>query len=225
MGGNALSYTTVRLTSKNYFRMADHCVEKLRALYPHGRFEAIQSYASKADFGDLDILAFDSNFDPHTAAAALGSVETVRNGSVTSLGIKVNPDLPYLDGNVFQVDLIYAPLSEFDFSSAYFRFSDLGNLLGRIAHAMGLTLGHDGLTLRMRDGTHMFANITLTRDYDQALSFLGYDPSVFANGFNTLSDIFAYVASSPFFNPDIFLLENRNNASRTRDRKRPTYTA
>ena len=31
MGGNALSYTTVRLTKKNYTRMAADCVAKLRA--------------------------------------------------------------------------------------------------------------------------------------------------------------------------------------------------
>lgn len=55
MGGNALSYTAVRLTKKNYERMAADCVAKLRALYPSKRIEALGSYRSKADFGDCDI--------------------------------------------------------------------------------------------------------------------------------------------------------------------------
>lgn len=74
------------------------------------------------------------------------------------------------------------------------------------------------------DGDYKFGEIVLTRDYGAALAFLGYDPAVFAAGFDSLDDIYHYVASTPYFNRDIFLLENRNATSRVRDKKRVVYS-
>lgn len=224
MGGNALSCKSVRLTKNDYNRVAGDCVAKLREFYPGQRVEALGSYRSKADFGDCDILVESSqNYDPHAAAAALGAVEVVRNGPVTSVGVLVNPDLPFGDGNVFQVDLITMAPVEFDFALNYFGHGDTGNLLGRIAHAQGLSLRHDGLVYIFRDDGHKFRELFLTRDYAQALQFMGYDPEVLARGFETKEDVYRYVATSPFFNRDIFLLENRNAKSRVRDSKRVMY--
>lgn len=77
----------------------------------------------------------------------------------------------------------------------------------------------------MRDGDYLFRQICLTRDYDVALRFLGYDPARLHADFDTREEIFEYVAGSTYFNRDIFLLENRNAKARERDRKRPTYMA
>ena len=224
MGGNALSSASVRLTAKNYERMASECVAKLRALYPTGRIEAIESYRAKAEHGDLDLLISADDYEPYRAAAALGAVEVVRNGPVTSVGIIVRPEVPHRAGNMFQVDFIKTSVEEFDYASQYYSWNDLGNLVGRIAHAGFTVHRHDGLYFFMRDGDNKFCEILLTRDYGAALGYLGYDKDKFNAGFNTLVDIFQYVASSMFFNAEIFLLENRNAVSRVRDRKRPTYT-
>lgn len=224
MGGNALSCKSVRLTKNDYNRVAGDCVAKLREFYPGKRIEALGSYRSKADFGDCDILVESCEaYDPHAAAAALGAKEVVRNGPVTSVGVLVNPDLPFGNGNVFQVDLITMAPVEFDFALRYFGHGDTGNLLGRIAHAQGVSLRHDGLVYIFRDDGHKFREIFLTRDYAQALQFMGYDPNVLARGFETKEDVYRYVATSPFFNRDIFLLENRNAKSRVRDAKRVMY--
>lgn len=224
MGGNALSCASARLTKTDYNRVAGDCVAKLRAFYPGKRIEALGSYRSKADFGDCDILVESCEaYDPQAAAAALGAVEVVRNGPVTSIGVLVNPDLPFGDGNVFQVDLIRMEPVEFDFALGYFGHGDTGNLLGRIAHAQGVSLRHDGLVYIFRDDGHKFRELFLTRDYAQALQFMGYDPEVLARGFETKEDVYRYVATSPFFNRDIFLLENRNAKSRVRDSKRVMY--
>lgn len=104
-----------------------------------------------------------------------------------------------------------------------FMWSDLGNLIGRIAHAGYTAHKHDGLYFYFRDQDYMFREIVLTRDYSRALEYLGYDPEWFGRGFNTLEDIFEFAASSKFFNRDIFLLENRNAVARVRDKKRPAY--
>lgn len=223
MGGNALSYTSVRLTKNNYDRVAADCLAKLKALYPEGRALAIEAYQDKADFGDLDLLISAEGYNPFTVAEALGALEVVRNGPVTSIGVRACPDVQELEGNVFQVDLISIDAPSFDFSAGYFSFNDLGNLVGRTAHSAGLSHKHNGLWFFVRDGDYKFREILLTRDYLEALSFLGYAPERYKQGFKTLEDIFWYVSTSKFFNRDIFLLENRNAKSRIRDRKRRTY--
>lgn len=74
-----------------------------------------------------------------------------------------------------------------------------------------------------RSGDYKFREILLTRDFAKALTFLGYDPARFAEGFESLEDIFQFVVSTEFFNNSIYLLENRNYTARVRDRKRKTY--
>lgn len=225
MGGNALSRETLRLRKTEYDALALDAVARLQAAFPQARVHAIASYRNKPDFGDLDILVESTDYDPHRAAQALDAVEVVRNGPVTSVGVVVLCGDQAPNGPVFQVDLIESEPESFDFAACYFSYNDLSNLLGRIAHALGVTLRHDGLVYYLRDGDYLFAEIVLTRDYLHALPFMGYDPARYQQGFDGLEDIFQFVASTPFFNPDIYLLHNRNNASRVRDRKRPTYNA
>jgi hypothetical protein len=223
MGGNALSCASVRLTKKNYERLAQDCVAKLQALYPSGRVAAIEAYRAKPDFGDLDLLVTTPDYNPFEAAEALSATEVVRNGPVTSIGVRARDEVGPVAGNIFQVDLIAIEAASFDYARQYFAFNDLGNLIGRTAHRMGLSHGHAGLRYYVRDGDYKFRELLLTLDYGVALSFLGYDPARFQEGFESLQDIFEYVAGSAFFNRDIFLLENRNHQSRVRDRKRRTY--
>lgn len=224
MGGTALSYISVRLTKKVYDRLAHECVERLRALYPQTRINALTAYRAKYDFGDCDILIEDSGyFEPHQAAKALDAVELVQNGPVASVGIKVRPEIQELDGNVFQVDLIRVAPESYDFALNYFGRGDAANLIGRLFHACGLVLRHDGLYYYVRDGDYKFAELLLTRNFEEALRFLEYDPRGYAEGFDTPEDIYRYVASSPYFNPEIFLLHNRNAKSRVRDKKRKMY--
>lgn len=223
MGGNALSRTSVRMTQSNYQRMAADCVAKLRALYPEARVNDVVAYRSKPDFGDLDVALDAESYNPFVAAEALGAVEVVRNGPVTSIGVKVRPDLQELDGNIFQVDLIKLGAPEYEFALSYYGHNDAGNLAGRVAKSLFTSLRHDGLYFYHRVGDYKFREILLTRDYGKALVYLGYDPVRFAEGFDTLEDIFKFIASTPFFTKDIFLLENRNYTARVRDRKRKTY--
>lgn len=225
MGGNALSHPSVRLTKKNYDRLVGDSLTKLRGQFPAGRFEAIESFRSKADFGDADLVCWAPDYDPHALAAALGAVEVVRNGPVTSVGLVVRPEVPHLEGNVFQVDLIKQSPEDFDFALNYFKANDAGNLAGRLAKSMETSLRHDGLFFVMRFGDYKFRDILLTRDYDKALAYIGLDAKVFNAGFETLTEIFEFIVSSPYFRADIFLLENRNAQARVRDRKRPTYRA
>lgn len=216
MGGNALSKPSVRLARADYLEKERWAVTTLQAEAPRSLVEAIPAYASKETFGDLDILISTGELEPMVAAEALSAEEVVRNGPVTSLGV-------WTSGGLFQVDLIYIDKDSFGYAHNYFSYNDLGNLVGRVAHKMGLSHKHNGLYFPVRDGDYKFKEICLTKDYLLALEFLGFSPDVFQRGFNTLEDIFKYVVDSDFFSKEIYLLENRNYASRVRDRKRHTY--
>lgn len=221
MGGNALKANTTRLSKSDFEAISTHCVANLKARFPGQRVAVIPAYRAKPDFGDCDILISSTGYDPNVAADALSATEVVRNGPVTSVGVQVGNSTA---DPVFQVDLIAIADDSFDYALGYFSFNDLGNLIGRTAHKAGLAHKHDGLCYYVRDDDNKLREIYLTRNHDIALEFLGYEPQRFHQGFETLVDIFKYVAGSRYFNSDIFLLENRNATSRIRDRKRFTYT-
>ena len=88
---------------------------------------------------------------------------------------------------------------------------------------MGLKLGHDGLSYNWRVDTYQFRNEILLTEFKDILPVLGYSVPRYNRGFDSLEEIFEFAASSRFFNKDIFLLHNRNHASRIRDVKRKTY--
>lgn len=226
MGGKALSVESVRLSASRYHCFEAELLTRIRQLLPGRRIEAILAYSSKASFGDMDVLIEGGQgFDPIAVGKALGATEIVRNGDVTSIGIEV-------DDGVFQVDLIKIPAASFEFAVRYFAYNDMGNLLGRVAHKFGAKFGHLGLLYPLRDPSnsdHLIAEVMITTDFSTALTLLGYNATLYeerhASGqFQTLDDIFQYVVSSPYVNRDIYLLDNRNYKSRTRDAKRRTYT-
>jgi hypothetical protein len=227
MGGSALHVPTQRLSAQEFHVLADALSRDLSAWLEGGRVAAIPAYRTKADFGDLDLLVESEAVTAKGGKPALQAWvearsqarEFVANGPVLSFDHRAHATDPV----GFQVDLILTPREEFDIALAYFAYNDLGNLIGRTAHRMGFSYGHRGLLYPVREGDHLLDTLQLSTDVDRILPFLGYEPARFHAGFDGLPDIFRYVQESTYFHPDIFLLENRNHASRVRDRKRKTY--
>lgn len=219
MGGNALkSIQTHRLDAGQYHALVPKVLEIMRGVVGDRRpLCVLEAYRAKPDFGDMDVLVGSDGLRADykdLLEKAFKSREVYRNGNVTSL-----------DFDGFQIDLIAIPDEKFDYAKAYFSWNDLGNLVGRIAHKMGLKHGFDGLYYPLRaSSTHLIAEVAITLDVNKALAFMGYDPVRFAQGFDTLEDIFRFTASTPYFNPAIYLFENVNAHSRVRDSKRKTYT-
>jgi hypothetical protein len=218
MGGNALKQFGVeRKSVEDYHVIVTELMVHLRALFPHTPMDPIQAYRSKTSFGDADILIasdtlpsdwmsiVETHFRPHAF---------LNNSPVHSF-----------DFQNLQIDLIGVPKRVLPFAKNYFDFNDLGNLMGRVAHKMGLKYGHLGLYAPLRDGDHQYAELLVTDCSAEAMAFLGYDHQRHANGFDSLEDIFEFTISSPYVHRDIFLLDNRNYKSRIRDAKRPTYTS
>lgn len=219
MGGKALkNIETRRLNADEYHALVPVVLDKIAAVVGRDRpLAVIQAYSAKPDFGDMDVLVASDDIPTDykdRIAEAFASRDVYRNGNVTSLEFQS-----------FQIDVIAIKAESFDFALSYFNWNDLGNLVGRVAHKMGCKYAFEGLYVPLRDGDHMFAEVSVTRDVGKALAFLGYDPVRFQAGFDTMEDIFRYTASTPYFDPAIYLLENRNATSRVRDAKRPTYNA
>lgn len=219
MGGNALQEGLTRRHDKDeYFQKSLEVLTKLQTFYHVPRARLIGSYNTKETFGDADILYSRPDDKPLSVEDVRGafpdSKEIVRNTSVISFEYKE-----------LQVDLIHSPIMEFDYALSYFNFCDLGNLIGKLAHQLGLKHGHRGLYLPVRDGVNIIGEVLLTRDHDVTLKFLDLDVDVFNKGFDTLEDIFKFVRKSKYFSPESYKLENLNTIAKMRDKKRTTYRA
>jgi hypothetical protein len=214
MGGKAFAGKTRRFERSEYF---DLIGEVSRMMVPFSAaLVVIPAYNEKPSFGDMDILFTPSvEISKQLLMTTFGCAEdeVLHNGGVWSLVYKG-----------FQLDLITTRWEEMDYALNYFSFNDRGNLVGRLAHKLGLKHGHDGLWFPVRSKDHTLGEVLLTLDPREAEEFLDVVAPP-ADGFDTLEEIFENVAASKYFNPDIFLLENRNHTSRVRDRKRATYTA
>lgn len=212
MGGNAIT-NAKRIMKEEY---NDLCVFFSDKLSEKGIiFHIIQAYETKESFGDMDILIQKDQemFDFKNFVTSLFEFKEIfKNGDVISCNF-----------NDFQIDFIFESEEDFDFCKGYFSFNDLGNLIGRIAHSLGFKFGHNGVWYCLRDGTHMFGELCLTKDFKTALEFFGFSYERYLQGFTNLIDIFEYVVNSPYFNRDLYPLEHRNHYARMRDRKRKTY--
>lgn len=213
MGGNALSFETRRVNHDEYFHLVNDIRCKLNSIGEEKHID-IPAYRTKPDFGDIDILIVSDRPNRKEWIQKLFEPKEIYH----------NSDCFSFDYYGVQVDFIFCKEENFVTSYNYFSWNDLGNICGRIFHRQGLRFGHDGLTLIVRDDTQVVGEILLSKDINQILEFGGYDPVRFAEGFDTLEDIFKFASSTPYYNYEIFDLDNRNYRARTRDRKRPTYT-
>lgn len=228
MGGNALKEVrTQRLNKEDFEKCEREVILFLKEFFPDALVDSIPSYAEKKDFGDLDVMISEEGLEAgggiprliEGAKERFFSRQEKSNGHVLSFEYRSSEK----DERGFQVDIIQMPEVTFDFAKNYFSFNDLGNLIGRTAHKMGLKFGHNGLWYVMKDGDHKIADVLLSRDFDKSLVFLGFKPEIFRKGFNNLKEVYEYVGGSKYFNGDIYLLENQSYKSRVRDKKRPTY--
>jgi len=211
MGGRVFPGKTRRYDANEYHALVPTVLDVVTPLVH--KAEVIKAFSTKPSFGDMDVLITPNReLSSRSLQTAFGcdEDEISHNGGVWSLVFRE-----------LQIDLITTPANEFVVASNYFQYNDFGNLRGRIHHKLGLKFGHDGLWLPVRSKDHTLGEILLSTDPVEIDKF-----GDFAYGeMHTLEDIFQNVAASKYFNPEIFLLENRNHTSRVRDRKRATYTA
>ena len=180
-------------------------------------YDIIPAYREKEYFGDCDILystCDDVPVDQFTLSTHFNTLFVSRNSEVTSIAYRQ-----------LQVYFIHIPQKHFDYALGFFSNNDFGNIASKLFRYFGLRHGHMGLYLVLRDGDNKFGEVLLTLDHDKAFEFIGLDPEVFNAGFDNLNQMFDYAVTSPYYNPENYLLENISSAGRIRDKKRPTYQA
>jgi len=215
MGGTL--FKADRLERSEYQQVSNEIESTLSSYH----IKIIEAYKNKPSFGDMDILV---DLEDKTQVevknellAIFNPLEYHSNGNIFSIVYGYR-------GRRFQIDFILTESHLMDISFCYFSYNDLGNLLGRLTKKLGIKLGHQGLFYIHRNDTEVY-EVLLSTNWFDALELLEVSSEQYRNGFNELEDIFKFVASSPYFSPDIFLLHNRNYSSRIRDAKRKTYRA
>lgn len=217
MGGNALKGSNTRRYKKDeYFLLEKEVLQKIKSIFPGIKVSTIPAYHSKESFGDMDIVVGSSEIPSNLTeilVSEFNSKEVYRNSQYISFEYKE-----------FQIDLIFVDASDVESAVTYFAFNDLSNLIGRVYHKFGLKYGERGLLLPVRTSIdHVHEEILVSKDTKKIMEFGGFSYERYCKGFDTLEDIFDFTASSKYFNPDIYLLDNRNAKARMRDSKRPTY--
>lgn len=215
MGGNVFPDITRRYNAEEYIKIAIELIKKLSKINNVSCCEIVKSYKFKETFGDIDIV--------YTTHNNMGLDKNTFIDIFDTKYVSINDDVVSIAYGDIQVDFIHSKKEYYDYHKSYTAFNDLGNLVGKLAKRFGLSHGHKGLYLPLRDGTNMFDSILITHDHSATLKFVGLNPDTFASGFDTLDDIFNYVATSPQYNPEIYALENISSIGRIRDKKRDTY--
>lgn len=214
MGGKALKQIgieTERKSTSDLYRIYSEIKKYLGDLETH----LVLFYKNKETHGDLDILIkIDrTNIDLRDIVKNEIKAPFFSNGSVLSF-----------EYDNFQVDFIPVRESNWNVSKCFFDYDPSGNLMGKVAHKFGLKYGFEGLVYPYRTETsHVFADISISKDNYKIFEFLGYSYETFLQGFNSVEEIFDFIIGGKYFNDKIFDYENLNHIDKKRNRKRATY--
>lgn len=231
MGGNLLpqlGYPMNRIGRDAYFELT----ADLKKLFdPHLKLELTPSYHQKENFGDADfIVQTDPKINIAKKIAELVDTKVICNGETISFAYPVGERrISY-----FQIDFICVKPEIFDISKTYFSWNDLGNLMGRIYHGgLGLQYGHHGLIYKIRESNflsdtpdsqcHIVDEVVLSVNPREIFEVAEFNYDEYLKGFQTLDDMYVWVAKNRFFNPEKFSFENMNNVNKTRNKKRVVY--
>lgn len=213
MGGNALSVPSKRVSREEYFQIEDTIITHFMR---HGIFTLYSpsQFADKESFGDIDLVissAYDKAYIEQTIKKI--SNELVKNGPTWSFNY-----------NGFQVDFVFSKNP--NYTTNWMSYGDSANIAGRILHKLGMKHGHEELYLPVWYDDTFVGDVSLTDNLIDVYKFIDLDTTWWeSEEFANPTEVFEWVSKSKYFNPDIYLLDNRNAKARYRDSKRPMYTA
>lgn len=215
LGGSALKNVyTRRYDVKEYFTLRDEIMELTQK---EGiKCRVLDAFNNKQSFGDMDVLILND-----------GNLGNIKN-TIESV---FKPNEMFFNGNVWsfdykelQIDFILTPTRNWESAFNFFRWNDLGNLMGKIAHKFNLSYGFEGLCFKYRmDNAKFLGDIVLSKNPEVIFNFLGFDYNRWLKGFDEMEDIFEYVINSKYFSSDIFSFENLNHIDKKRNKKRKMY--
>lgn len=225
MGG--LLFKTERFPAEDYKKLEKEVCRKLKS--KGIKYQIPRYFKSKEDFGDLDMLVPKGmTIDYIKEVLKPDLIEKWNHfwGKNTLSEVEdffINGDVISIKYRNFQIDFIRISKENWDIAYHYFSWNDLGNLIGRLFHKFGMKYGHRGLSYVYREDERVVGEITISKDINKILEFVGLNPKWFHKGFESRKEIFDFVLDSKYFNPFIYDFENTNKINRDRDKKRTTY--
>lgn len=219
MGGKAFSGPDgyiKRMDRKTYLRVREEIMTVLD-LYGHFRFKYVKELPDKQSFGDIDFLieSHDNLFLRLEKLFKEFKSEIKQNGNVISVLYK----------GEYQIDFIVMEYRHFKTASLFYDYNDIGNLIGRLFRYYGFKLTPKGLFYPIKHDQHgVIGEVFVSDSPIDILSILGLSIHEY-NAFENRNDLFSWIGSSPYFLKKIYSLDYLSNASRRRDKKRPTYIA
>ena len=214
-----------RLSNEEYHIFKDNVLRDTKEVFPSSwKLGVAPSIKLKESHGDLDIIVgMDSSLDVQRTLEEYLQMTVHVNSNVISFPIAG-----------FQVDLTFVPMKDYQSSIDYTSWGDTMNFCGRVAHKKGLSLGHTGLSYWIRqsffessmnflDNDHIMEKVVLSKDFSLVLPLLGFDYEIWKNGFDTNEEVYHWIASSKYFDPEIFSFENLNHINHIRNKKRMMY--
>ncbi len=214
MGGNL--FQLGRKPRAEYLEIEAEVRRCLDALLGDG-YRIPRYYASKADFGDLDVVLSSAAVD------AVGGVEAFRAAIAGALDIRESKNVGHVYSTVvrgFQVDFFLREGEVFEATYNYLSFNDLGNLIGKIYRRLGLKYGEQGLSYVFRRAKQdsYVRDLPVSRDWPKILAFIGLDVPAWEAGFDTLEQMFAWVIASPYFSVAPYRETSRTTERRAKGR-------
>lgn len=210
MGG---SLSNKRLERTEFLDLIAKLEPKLSAMLGDVQHQMVPYYRLKKDFGDVD----------YVVKADAGDVIPKVEAEFKPESMSINDGIISFTFDNFQVDLI-CTLRNYETAVAYFSYNDIGNLLGRVYHKLGLKFGHEGLLFPLRDDRgSVRTDVVVSTDIEKIISFIGCSYKQWLGGFNTMEEMFRFVASSQYFDRSIY--EGELSAiNKKRDKKRKTFS-
>lgn len=215
MGGNALKNVEIKRINKNSFEKLKSEVYSILNFYVN-KIDTPRNYNNKTDFGDLDIIIV---LKPEYKLNWLSYIKDIFKPK----DIFVNNNCVSLSYKNHQIDIISVSDDKFITMVNFMNFNDLGNLLGRLAHSLGMKYGQDGLVYPVYVEDAHVDNIVVCTDPEKMMKFIDVDYNQYKEGFNDLTDIFEFVAKSKYFDWRLFQFDQLNKINRDRNKKRKTY--
>lgn len=197
MGGNALQHLGVRRISVAEMakRLDDfeYIVDKINIddfiiHFPMPLF-------GKTDYGDLDVIY---TCDPK-------NIETIRTKLIKefkSKGFKKNGSVTSIEWVGLQVDMIYAPLEEFDWTSNWYSHGDASAIKGRIYRYYNFKFGHNGLFYNIKT-KNMSKDVLVTRNWKSAHRLMDWKALLLFYMYSE-ENIFTYMTTCPHIHPAIY---------------------
>ena len=213
MGGNIFD-NSKRIEQEDYEKLISICRDKFQSIQRNTHFP--ESFLSKKDHGDLDVIVCGPVVPKEELKELFGLEDDQISQNTTVISIFYE--------RKYQVDFAFHPVENFISAYSYNRNGDCCNLVGRLAHHIGLSLGHDGLSYHVNlNDCDRLGKVSISRDFSKIIPFFGLNYEHWETGFENAEELFEWIVKSPYFNPDVYQFENLNHVNRVRNRKRPVF--